>query len=172
MGFINIFHRVDPAKLENEILPAFQRALDAVSIEPLLPHLDVARLGRQPRIEMRTVGVLRKKRVAVFDPSPGELLGATLNDDYCDVDKFLRPLYGNPLLADNEWAELDQLLNWGHNLPALFHGYEGPYGYVNRDELPRLIELARRLAVDDDLGVVERLCKYLSTCDAVMVYTG
>jgi hypothetical protein len=193
MGAINVFYRVRAAKLEEEVLPAFGRSMEERSISPLLPYLDVERVraevGCDPAVEVHTRGLIKKTTVARFVPSPGILLGATLSafardDKGHDADKLLYLLrQQTELLSDHDWERWDDLLDWGHNLPELFQGQEGPYGFISPRELPTLLEILRRLSAhlgNDEDGnrrreEVDQLCEYLSATaptDGVLVYTG
>lgn len=183
MGVANVFHRVPTQDLITKILPAFQRALDEVSIAPLLAFLDVEKIRRTfgvaPAVELRTVGLFKKRQVARFVPSAGAVLGGVIRDPGHDVDKLLHHLRQRTELLDaRDWKTWDELIDWAHNLPELFHGDEGPYGFMRPDEIPVFVELTRRIAARveaEDRIELERLIDYLTSAqpgDGFLVYSG
>jgi hypothetical protein len=187
VGVLHIFYRVQAAKFEEEVIPAFLRAASEVTMEPLLPYLDVERIraetGRAPTVEMRTVGLFRKRRVVRFEPSPSQLLEAMLPgltdvDRRHDIDKLLFHLRRRAeLLKAEEWERFDAFLDWAHNLPELFHGQECPFGFLPRAEIRAFVEILGHLA--DGVEPANRaelgeLCDYLSgtaASDGVLVET-
>jgi hypothetical protein len=187
MGVLHIFYRVQAAKFQEEVIPAFLRAASEGTMEPLLPYLDVERIraetGRAPTVDMRTVGLFRKRRVARFAPSPSQLLEAMLPrltdvDRRHDVDKLLYHLRRRTeLLKADEWERFDEFLDWAHNLPELFQGQECPFGFLPHGEIRAFVEILRHLAdgvEPADRAELGELCDYLSgtaASDGVLVET-